>query len=206
MRFSPSIFSKLLAPIDRRQFKEIVERHDGDAYDKSFKSWDHLVALIFAQFSAADSLRGLQVGWNANSQHHYHLGTGAIARSTLSDANKRRPVAIFADTFALVARQLDRQTRQSGMAILRLINSTPIPLGKVCDWAKSNGRIRGLKMHVVFDPKADCPRILDITDANINDAEIGRKSHWSQARLTYSTRAIAITDGGRRLPPPRQSS
>jgi IS4 transposase len=58
--------------------------------------------------------------------------------------------------------------------MVKLIDSTPIPLGKLCDWAKSNGRIRGLKMHVVFDPKADCPSILNITDANVNDAQIGR--------------------------------
>src|SRR6202022_1040979 len=37
-----------------------------------------------------------------------------------------------------------------------------------------DGRIRGLKVHVVFDPKADYPSILDITDANVNDAQIGR--------------------------------
>ena len=58
--------------------------------------------------------------------------------------------------------------------MVRLIDSTPIPLGKLCEWAKSNGRIRGMKMHVVYDPKADCPRVLDITDANVNDAQIGR--------------------------------
>lgn len=58
--------------------------------------------------------------------------------------------------------------------MLWLIDSTPIPLGKLCAWAKSNGRIRGMKLHVVYDPRADCPRILDITDANINDAQIGR--------------------------------
>jgi IS4 transposase len=58
--------------------------------------------------------------------------------------------------------------------MLRLIDSTPIPLGKLCAWAKSNGRIRGMKMHVVYDPKADYPRVLDITDANVNDAQIGR--------------------------------
>ena len=39
MRFSNSTFVQLLKPINRRQFKEIVERHDGNAYDKSFKSW-----------------------------------------------------------------------------------------------------------------------------------------------------------------------
>jgi putative transposase len=174
MRFTPSIFGKLLEPINRRWFEAIVARHDGDAYDKSFRSWEHLITLIFAQFSAADGLRGLAASWNANSQHHYHLAGGALQRSTLSDANKRRPVAVFAETFGLIAGQLDRQTRRDGDAMLRLIDSTPIPLGRLCAWAKANGRFKGMKMHVVYDPEADSPRILGITDANINDAQIGR--------------------------------
>ena len=174
MRFTPIIFSKLLAPINRRQFSAIVARYAGDAYDKGFRSWDHLVALIFAQFSTAISLRGLEAAFNANSQHHYHLGTGRIARSTLADANKRRPVAVFADAFSMLAGQLDRSTRREGRELLRLIDSTPIPLGKLCAWAQWNGRIRGMKAHIVFDPKADCPRLLDITHATVNDSEIGR--------------------------------
>jgi putative transposase len=174
MRFTPSIFGKLLEPIKRRQFETLVARHGGDAYVKSFTGWSHLLALLYAQFCSAVSLRGLEAGWNANSQHHYHLGSGPLARSTLADANKRRPVALFAETFSGVASQLDRQTRRDGAAMVKLIDATPIPLGKLCDWAKSNGRIRGLKVHVVFDPKADCPAILDITDANVNDAQIGR--------------------------------
>ena len=36
MRFTPTIFAKLLEPIDRRRFAAIVARHDGDAYDESF--------------------------------------------------------------------------------------------------------------------------------------------------------------------------
>jgi hypothetical protein len=31
MRFTPIIFSRLLAPINRRQFNAIVSRHAGDA-------------------------------------------------------------------------------------------------------------------------------------------------------------------------------
>jgi len=174
MRFTPSIFSKLLEPIKRRQFETLVARHAGDAYVKSFPSWNHLLALVYAQFSSAVSLRGLEAGWNANRQHHYHLGAGPLVRSTLSDANKRRPGGLFAETFSLLASQLDRQTRHDGAAMVRLIDATPIPLGKLCEWAKSNGRIRGLKLHVVFDPKADYPGVLDITDANVNDAQIGR--------------------------------
>ena len=174
MRFSPSIFGKLLEPIDRRAFGAIVARHDGDAYDKSFRSWDHMVALIYAQFSAVGSLRALEAGWNANRQHHYHLASGALTRSTLSDAGKRRPAGVFAEVFARLAGQLDRQTRRDGKAMLRLMDSTPIPLGKLCAWARSNGRICGMKMHVVYDPDSDTPRILGITDANVNDAQIGR--------------------------------
>ena len=60
MRYLNSIFVNLLKPVDRRQFREIVERHDGDAYDKSFKSWDHLVTLIGAQLGQVASLRAVE--------------------------------------------------------------------------------------------------------------------------------------------------
>jgi len=120
MRFTPSILGKLVEPINRRRFQAVVDEHGGDAYGKSFDSWDHLMTLIYAQLSGASSLR------------------------------------------------------HDGSALLRLIDSTPIPLGKLCDWAKSNGRIRGMKLHVVYDPNSDCPRVLAITDANVNDAQVGR--------------------------------
>lgn len=175
MRFLDSIFGNLLKPIDRRDFRAIVKRHDGDAYDKTFKSWDHLLALIFGQLSHADTLRGLETAFNANAQHHYHLKVGELARSTLSDANKRRPVGVFADTFAMLAQKADRATRRQGSDLIRLIDASPIPLGKLCDWATWNGRIRGMKMHVVYDPHADCPRDVEVTPANVNDVEIGQK-------------------------------
>lgn len=173
MQYLDSIFVGLLKPIDRRHFRTLVERHDGDAYDKSFKSWDHLVTLVYAQLSGIDSLRGLVTGFNANSHHHYHLGIGLLSRSTVSDANARRPVAIFADLFGALSRSADRQTRQEGAAMLRLIDSSPIPLGKVCDWAEWNGRIRGMKMHVMHDPRNDRPCAVEITSATVNDIEIG---------------------------------
>ncbi|NLS75582.1 DUF4372 domain-containing protein, partial [Bradyrhizobium brasilense] len=40
MRYRGSIFGRLLEPINRRQFQTVVDRLDGDAYDKSFRSWD----------------------------------------------------------------------------------------------------------------------------------------------------------------------
>jgi putative transposase len=173
MRFKTSIFADLLEPISRRTFAACVARHGGDAYDKSFSSWQHLVTLIYAQLGHASSLRSLETGWNANSHHHYHLGCGSLARATLADANKRRPPAIFAETFAHLSGLADRTLRREGSAMIRLIDSSPIPLSKLSDWRTSNGRIHGLKLHAVYDPHADHPSQIDITHANVNDVEIG---------------------------------
>jgi len=184
MRFTPTIFSQLVEPLDRRRFEAIVARWNADAYDKLFRSWDHLMVLIHAQLSGASSLRALETSWNAHANAHYHLRCGEIARSTLADANARRPVEAFAEVLTTVAALTDRSTRAEAKKLLRLIDSTPIPLGQLFDWAKSNGRIRGMKAHVVYDPGRDLPRILDITDANLNDAEIGRQIEIEPG-LTY---------------------
>jgi len=189
MRYVDSIFGSLLKPIDRRRFQAIVDRHDGDAYDKSFKSWDHLVALIYAQLGHVGSLRGLELSFNANAHRHYHLNVGKLSRSTLSDANARRPVGVFAQTFAMLAEMADRRTRREGAEMVRLIDASPIPLGKMCKWAKWNGRIRGMKMHVVYHPHADCPRCVEITPANVNDVEIG-------SQVAIETGATYVFDKG----------
>jgi len=184
MRFHNNVFVELLKPIDRRAFGQIVARHNGDAYDESFKSWDHLLALIFAQLSKETSLRGLEAAFNANGGAHYHLGGRQLARSTLAEANARRPVGVFADLFARLSCELDRKTRRDGAALLRLIDSTPIPLRKFHDFARSNGRIRGMKMHVVYDPAADRPFGVAVTPANVNDIEIGKQTPV-EAGATY---------------------
>jgi len=184
MRCVNSIFGELLKPIDRRQFRGIVEKHDGDVYDKSFKSWDHLVTLVGAQLGQMMSLRAVEGAFNANCHQHYHLGVGRVARSTLSDANARRPVVVFAETFAMLAEKADRHTRVEGAEMVRLIDSSPVPLGKMCKWAEWNGRIRGMKMHTVYEPDGKCPRCVEITPATINDVEIGRQTEL-EAGVTY---------------------
>jgi putative transposase len=169
MRFGDSIFGQLLKPVSRIQLAATVSRHDGNAYDKTFKSWDHMVAMVFAQLAGVDSLRALEAIWNANSHHHYHLGVGKLARATLSDANARRPVAIFAETFERLSALADRTLKREGAQMLRLIDSTPIPLDQLVTWADWNGRTRGLKLHVVYDPGADHPRRVEITPSTVND-------------------------------------
>lgn len=174
MQYRDSILRALLKPLLRWRFDAIVSRHRGDAYDKSFSSWAHLVTLVFAQLARVDSLRALSARWNAQSHHHYHLGAVPVARSTLADANARRPVAVFADTFALLSDLAGRRLKREGTSMLRLLDATPIPLDRLCAWAGWNGRTHGLKLHLVYDPGRDHPRGIEITPATVNDVEVGR--------------------------------
>jgi hypothetical protein len=130
VRYQNTVLGDLLKVLPRRRFAAIVERHKGDKYIKGFSSWDHLVTLISAQLGGLSSLREVQTVWNAQAAHHYHLGTGLIRRSTLSDANRRRPSATFAETFAALSALADCWFPRHGTEVLRLIDATPIPLTK----------------------------------------------------------------------------
>jgi putative transposase len=174
MQFESSTFAALLKPIDRRSFKLTVGRHKADRYGKSFSSWDHLVSLVFAQMSGAESLRGLAADWNAHGHQHYHVGSGALSRSTLADANRRRPWQPFAETMSGLAAQCGGRPGRESQALLRIIDSTPIPLGALYHCGASNGRIDGLKMHVVYDPVNVRPLEAEVSKANVNDVEAGR--------------------------------
>jgi putative transposase len=152
-----------------------VSRHEGDRYIKDFSSWDHLVSLVFAQLGGLSSLREVAAVWNAQGAHHYHLGSGPVCRSTLSDANRRRPSAIFAEAFGALTELACRSLRHDGKQILRLIDATPIPLTSLHKWPDWNGRTRGLKAHVTYDPDADRPVRAEITPASVNDVVAGRR-------------------------------
>ena len=175
MRYCDSIFGALLKSVSRRSFQSIVTRHRGDRYAKSLSAWDHLLAMLFAQLTGAASLRWLEADWNAPAHHHYPLGSGPVARSTLSDANTREArAAVFTELFARLSQQAAGVLKREGDAMIRLLDSTPIPLPRLCAWATSNGRTRGMKLHVVYNPHADHPMRIEITLATINDVTVGR--------------------------------
>jgi hypothetical protein len=54
----------MLPPRNRRCFRKTVEWLNGDAYDKSCKSWDHMVTMVSAQLRAMQ-LGGIALNLNA---------------------------------------------------------------------------------------------------------------------------------------------
>jgi putative transposase len=54
-----------------------------------------MLALVFCQLSGRSSLRDIATSFNSQQARHYHLGTNVICRSSLAEANQKRPVEIF---------------------------------------------------------------------------------------------------------------
>ena len=86
-----TVFNQILAFARKNQFHALVKKHNADHYVKSFDAWSHLVTMLFSQATGKDSLRDIEAAFNVQSNTHYHLGVSPVRRSTLSDANNRRP-------------------------------------------------------------------------------------------------------------------
>src|SRR6266571_5048275 len=100
----------------------------------------------------------------------YHVGATAVKRSTMSDANSRRPRQVFSELFAQMLPQAHRGLRRATADAVRLIDSTSIRLSSLSEgWATFSADVFGAKAHIVYDPNADRPVYFAVTQANVND-------------------------------------
>ena len=184
--FSLSRFEQAIQYLPREAFARIVKAHAGDRYTKRFGSWEHLVAMVYAQLSGVRSLRELETGFNQHRNHHYHLGAGEVSRSTLSEANSRRDPQMFADLVRLLVQRAGRAVGRQREEMLCLLDSTTIALrGRGSQWTQASAtRTPGLKLHVLIARDEQMPVYQSITAANVNDVDEGRKLAI-QAGATY---------------------
>lgn len=153
MPFCPSAFHAVLEPLDRRVLKQIVARHGGNrGVGEGAKAWTcqrHLKAMLFGQFAGLNSLREIEQGLAAAPQALYHLNLRAARRSTLSDAQARRPAQVYRDIAQWLMAQASRVLRREGKELIQLIDASPIPLrDERLGWAEASSRTRGLKLHI----------------------------------------------------------
>tara|TARA_R110002167_G_scaffold2160_1_gene10770 strand:+ start:277 stop:1425 length:1149 start_codon:yes stop_codon:yes gene_type:complete len=173
MKHRNTIFSELLKFLPRQTFQKVVDRHKGDKRTRSLKCWDQFVALLFAQLSNRQSLRDLVDSFNSKRSCHYHLATDVVRKSSLADANKTRPSAIYSEVFFyLLEKVRGALPKESATEMVRLIDATVINLNlKQFEWAKFRSTKSGIKLHTVYDPNAEVPVYFEMTHAKISDCK-----------------------------------
>ena len=171
-------FEALLKPITEGLLKESVSSYDSDYYIKTFKTYDHLIVLLYAQLHEIKSLRDLEIAFNSQTQLKNLLKCNEVRRSTLSDANARRPAGCFLWIAEKLMSLLPRKQRKEVNKVVRKLDSSPIQLkGRGYDeWTFSNKTLRcqGIKLHVEYDSEVVAPTRVQLSRANVDDSSVGR--------------------------------
>ena len=90
------ILSQLLQLIDKWSFKKLVKEKKSDHYYKAFKSWPHLVIMMFGIFSRCDSMAETFRGLRAMSGKLNHLDLQkSPAKSSAGDGLRNRSNEFF---------------------------------------------------------------------------------------------------------------
>ncbi len=179
MPHSRTAFQQLLEPLDRRMLKTLVDKHNGDhGVGSGANAWTcirHLKALLFGQLAGLNSLRDFEQAFSAKPAALYHLDLRPPRRSTLSDASAKRPHAFFRDVCQSLMGAMARKPRAQGKALIQLLDASPIPLrDHRFAWAEADARVRGLKLHLLYDPLDDHPVHFAVTSHKISDITVAR--------------------------------
>ena len=174
------IFSQILSVIDRDKINKIIKFHKSDRYYKNFKTWEHLVTMLYACLSDCKTLRELSTGLLACEGKLNHLGIQyAAKRSTISDGNKNRSSKVFESIYMMLYDTYneflsDSRNVKKLPKRLKLIDSTTIGLFK--EILKTSGRKRldgkqkgGIKAHTVIEADNYVPSFIHFTSAATHD-------------------------------------
>lgn len=174
------IFNQLLSFIPKSVVNRLVRKYRADRYCKKFKCYDHLVTMLFSTLQQCSSLRELITGMQACYGRLKHLGlTHTPRRTTLADANSRRPVCFFEELYHEIYRLHYRDLPDSlrgktKLERLFIIDATTVSLfSTVLAGAGSfglNGKKKGgIKAHLLVRAMDNVPCFVRLTEGKEND-------------------------------------
>jgi hypothetical protein len=169
VRHQNSVFHSITKHIPWRAFERLVEEHGADARVRKLTTKSQLLALLYGQLAGAESLRHIIDSLQSHAPKLYHLGARTVSRSTLSDANNLRSSEVFTGLFARLVAQALPGLRKKMREPLRLIDATSFRLSGLSEWARFSTNACGAKLHVIYDPDADCSLYAALSGPKVND-------------------------------------
>jgi Transposase DDE domain/Domain of unknown function (DUF4372) len=171
------VFSQLMQQLPWHTFRRVVRKYDGNRYVKRFSCSDQFLCMAFAQLTARESLRDIEVSLGAHRSKCYHLGLRSdVCRSTLADANDSRDWRIFAEfAQALIAKarclyagdSLGDELKQVSYAL----DSTTIEVSlNLFPWAPAmHEGCGGIKLHTLLDLRGALPTVVAFSPSRQHD-------------------------------------
>jgi putative transposase len=180
--YQNNTFIEILKLLDRGIIKQAIDNNQSDKHSKGFGTWNHLICMLFYQFSGCRSLRDLEIRFNSKQQCHYHLRSKLIKRSTLSDANQYRNSDVFRD----IAKQLIIGQTKELKEVVSLIDSSNIRVdGRGSQWTEATQTrySKGLKLHIQCSGDSKYIENMSITKSNINDISEAKTFNLEEGKI-----------------------
>jgi len=173
------ILSQLVKLIPRSEVQRLAGVHGSDRYYKKFKTYEHLVAMLYTVFARCTSLREVVTGLLASENRLMHLSVDySVRRSTLADANRRRDCGVFAAIYGYLygryAHLLPDSRSKKWRSKLFIVDSTTISLFqeilKNAGRNPLNGKRKvGVKAHTIMKAEEDVPRLVCLRSGASSD-------------------------------------
>lgn len=193
------VFTQLVKLLPKSIIDKAVAAHKADHYCKKFDTYHHLITMLYACFQHCTSLREVSTGMQACEGRLQSLGIKHLtARSTFSEANKRRKFEVFEEIYSGLYKNYQQILPDSRSGCIDknivIVDSTTISLfkeilkgsGTKTGSGKSKG---GVKVHMAVRAHEDVPYFVDLTKGTSADLLFLRK-------LEVPANAVLLMDRG----------
>jgi len=175
------VFSQLGSFISKSMVGKLSKECRADRYCKKFDTYHHLITMLYSCYQNCHSLREVVTGMQASEGRLQSLGIKYFpARSTLSEANQRRPYEVFEKIYYGLLRRYahflaDSRKPDRLLSRLVIVDSTTISLFqeilKNAGRPSINGKKKGgIKVHMAVNSREDVPCLIRLTAAAKADA------------------------------------
>lgn len=173
------IFAQWMEFFPRYEFSRIQSRWRRRFRVRNFSCMDQFLCMAFAQLTGRESLRDIEICLRAMKPKLYHVGLrGMIARSTLADANERRPWQIWWELARVLIARARRLYAEEplGVELAQAVYAFDASIIDLClalfPWAEFRKNKGGIKLHTLLDLRGNLPVTAFITPASVHEVNM----------------------------------
>ena len=174
-----NVFSQIIKLIPRTEFESLVFKHSGNHGVRTLDCWTWFGALLFGQLTGHDSIRAIERVFANIDPQMGRLGFGPVRRSTLADANKKRPLEILEDVFGYLLKRAKSQAPNHKFGFkgqVLALDASVINLSlKLMPWAQKSSQEASIKLHTAIDLAGDLPEIVVLGNGKDQDMKVARQ-------------------------------
>ena len=198
MAHNSTVLAQFLDLVPRHEFEALAKRHHKGRRLRSMTRWNQFVAMAVGQLAGRSSLRDIVSNLSAQGRKLYHLGVGAVARSSLARVNGAQPHGLYEELFGRLLARCRTAAPGHGFRFrnpLYSLDATTIDLClSVFPWAKFRRAKGAVKLHLGLDHAGLLPAFARVTDGKTADIEAARSLRLPAGSIVAADRAYLDFD------------